>query len=150
MSNVSLLRKLIFLKGSGTLVPGTVVLTGDAMAEMFVANTSSERWFPDDRYVTAYGGSSAGDKTYFNGIFKENTQYVLSFTMYKASSTGTNIAVYYTDGTSEFLPSVETGVKQRKTLTTAAGKTVDYIGGKKQNNYLTRIYVDESKIYEKS
>lgn len=82
------------------------------------------------------------------GYFKENTRYTFIFTIYKTSGTGSNIRVYYTDGTYDNIASVSAaGTKETKVLVSDSEKTVSHVSKTAQSG-TTRIYYDESGIFE--
>ena len=80
--------------------------------------------------------------------FKENTRYSIIVTYSKNSGQGSNLAVFYTDGTSDIIPPVSAaGTKETKRLYTAANKTVKQIS-KSNSSGRTTVYYDESGVFE--
>lgn len=77
--------------------------------------------------------------------FKENTRYTF---VIKFSNTvaRTNLAVVYTDGTINFIPTRNTGL-QTVVYTTDNGKTVDYLRGYNSDG-TTVIYYEESGLFQ--
>ena len=82
------------------------------------------------------------------GYFKENTQYTFIFTIYKTTGTGSNMRVNYTDGTYDIIPAVSAATtKETKVFVSDSGKTVSRVTKITQSG-TTRIYYDESGVFE--
>lgn len=90
------------------------------------------------------------DASGLSGNFDENTRYTVILTGYNtgASSSTTNMRVYYTDGTYDNLsfPSTATS-KQTLVFVTASSKTVNYISKAYQSNS-TVLYYDECGLFK--
>lgn len=140
--------------GANIYRSGKCLISGTDLATMILANgNDSTRWFPDAEggaYYSLYNGSVARNKIYINNCFKENTQYTIVLTCEKTSTTytGTNIRLYYTDGTGISFGLSEPATKEKIIYVSTQGKTISYIGGTNSNTSLTRLYVDESGVYE--
>lgn len=144
------IRAITGWEGLQGFVSGKNILSGDAMQDMLI-RLAGERgaWNEDERYFTAYGGTYASSAKYIAGIFKENTQYTFILSLYKAGSVGSNLRILYTDDTTTVLPNLDNAnTKEIITFTSKAGKTVKGLYGRYANTGSTRIYVDESGIFE--
>lgn len=144
------IRAITGWTGLQGFVSGKNILSGDAMRDMLIRITgASDRWHEEERYFLTYGGSSAIDTEYIRGIFKENTQYTFIFSLYKTNSIGLNLKILYTDGTVTNFPALASAqTKEIITVTSVAGKTIKGIYGRYANANATRIFVDESGIFE--
>lgn len=87
-------------------------------------------------------------KPFMKGKFKPNTQYTFKATS-KIAATGHNLILYfiYTDGTISALTYTNT-FYDRKTLTTTAGKTLDYLYITYASGSRSRISLGDFMIYE--
>ena len=90
-------------------------------------------------------------KRIFTGIFKEKTQYTISFSFYHSHSTNClNLGVKYTDGTYQSLEESFKFVPNEDynySFTSQAGKTIDYIYLEYRTG-TTYIYMDTLQIEE--
>lgn len=81
------------------------------------------------RYQPNTGYGSYPTKNFTLGMtFKENTQYTISYDIFKEGAANRTVGIYYTDGTY----SANTDVKsadtwEHQTVTSTAGKTISYI-----------------------
>ena len=94
----------------------------------------------------SYASGYATQTNFTSGVrFKENTRYtiILKFSNTRAR---TNMRVAYTDGTSNFIPTAETGL-QTVVYNTAANKTIDFIGGLNSDG-TSIFYYEESGLFE--
>ena len=87
--------------------------------------------------------------TFTTGLkFKEDTQYTIIFVISKNAGTGTNLRVYYTDGTWNNIGTVtETNTKFTIIYKTSSSKTVASIRKTNSSNKTT-LYYDECGIFE--
>jgi hypothetical protein len=80
--------------------------------------------------------------------FEEGKRYTFILTLSKSSGTGSNMRVYYMDGTYDTIPSLSgTGVKETIVFVSAVGKSVANLS-KSNSSGVTTIYADESGIFE--
>lgn len=104
---------------------------------------------PLNSYVT-FASNASYYRPIVRDIFKPNTQYTFLMTLRKTSGSGSNLRVYYTDGTYDNIPNVTPAATiVRVRLVTDAGKTVDFLR-KIQSSGSTRIYYNQSGIFEGS
>lgn len=86
-----------------------------------------------------------------NGKFKENTAYTFIVTLMKkkkkADGLGSNIRIYYTDGTNINISVSDFNTKETKLVVTDPNKTVDRIT-KVYESGTTWVYYDESGLFE--
>ena len=93
-------------------------------------------------YPAAAGGAANGS------AFKQNTAYTFLMTVYKSNGIGTNLRINYIDGTNVRIPNVsEAGVKETSREVSSSNKTVSGLE-KFNSSYNTRLYYDESGIFE--
>ena len=82
------------------------------------------------------------------GKFKENTSYTFIITYAKGSSVGSNMRIWYSDGTYTAIPNLtDEGAKETKVVVTPSNKTVSSISKMNQSS-ATRLYYNESGIFE--
>lgn len=96
--------------------------------------------------ISYLSGYATEGSNFTSGLpFKANTQYtiILKFSNTKAR---TNVSVVYTDGTNQYIPTSVTGL-QTAVFTTAANKTIDYIGGKNSDG-ASVFYYEECGVFE--
>lgn len=79
--------------------------------------------------------------------FKPDTRYTFILTIYKNTGTGTNIRIYYTDGTYKDSTVSAAATKETRVIVTDAGKTVAYVT-KRNSSGTTRLYADECGLFE--
>ena len=105
---------------------------------------------------SGYVGANAMDGYYnyrriFNGIFKESTQYTISFKFYlTAANNALNLFVRYTDGSYESLENTQSFVPYQiydYSFTSKANKTIDFIGVEYRDGF-TVIFMDTLQIEE--
>lgn len=108
---------------------------------------------PDEKYIT-FGAAAAAVPGGFTalcgltGRFKENTAYTFILTISKNSGTGSNMRIWYTDGTGVNIPQVSApDTKETIIFVTSANKTV-YRFGKTNSSGATSLYYNESGIFE--
>lgn len=124
-------------------------------------NGASTKYITDEnnrKIVALFAGSGYGTENYeiirriFEGVFKKNTQYTISFDFYKTdTSRSLNLQILYTDGTYDTLvansQTLVVNQKYNYYFTTDADKTVDSI--RLNNNAgTTHIYMDTLQIEE--
>ena len=111
------------------------------------------RWLQGKTNVTVdtvnrtvrFPATTSASKT---NIFKDNTQYTFIFAISKNTGTGSNLCVYYTDGSYTLIPAVSaTNTKETVRIVSSAGKTVSSLAVRNSSGYTT-CYVDESGVFE--
>lgn len=110
---------------------------------------SSALYFKDEGYdVVEFNHTVFYLKPFMKGKFKPNTQYTFKATS-KIAAIGHNLIWYfvYTDGTTSALTYTNT-FYDRTTLTTTAGKTLDYLYITCGNSLRPRISLSDFMIYE--
>lgn len=129
---------------------GANLLGGDALKDAVVASMPSASVSTTNKYVS-FASNATVEKAIsypLTGIFKENTQYTFIMTIYKNTGTGSNLRIYYTNGTFDNFPGVSsTTVKETKVFVTPPNKTV-YSLRKNNSSGTTRLYYEESGIFE--
>ncbi len=127
---------------------------GDRLLESFIEGSCAANRVgtdTDGRYYTLYAGSATSGKSYVNSYtFKPNTQYTFIYSIKKPDSDNVrpNLAFYYTDGTYSAFPVNGTTGKVVRTEVSTAGKTVSSIGAYYANADETKLYLDESGLFE--
>ena len=99
--------------------------------------------------TVSYAATATTTQPIVKGIFKENTRYTIMWTYAKTGTdTGSNLRVYYTNGTYDIFPTHNDGTTPvMHVLVTDEGKTVSNIS-KSNNGGTTVIYYDECGIFE--
>lgn len=127
---------------------------GDRLLESFIDNGCAANRVgtdTDGRYYTLYAGSAATGKSYISSYtFKPNTQYTFIYSIKKPGSNNVrpNLAFYYTDGTYAAFPVNGTTGKVVRAEVSTEGKTVSSIGGYYAVTDETKLYLDESGLFE--
>lgn len=110
---------------------------------------SAALYFKDEGYdVVDFRHFLFQGKPFMKGKFKPSTQYKFKATS-KIAATGHNLILYfiYTDGTTSALTYTNT-FYDRKTLTTTAGKTLDYLYITYASGSRSRVSLGDFMIYE--
>lgn len=124
------------------------IFGGTLLCDGVQASMPSATDYPEDGYIEFSSGASTEQYISYSIKFKENTQYTFVMTLYKASGTGTNLGVSYTDGTNDIYPAVSaTGAKETVVFVSDAGKTIKAFY-KRNSSGRTRIYYNESGVFE--
>ena len=138
--------------GASVTRTGVNIFGGTLMRDGIKAALPSATIDEDKKYISF--ASNAGAIQNFTaecgltGKFKEATRYTFIMSIYKTVGTGSNMRVYYTDGSYAVIPAVsEVEVKETVVLVTAANKTVSSIT-KTNSSGATRVYYEESGIFE--
>lgn len=134
--------------GASLTHTGTNMLGGAALRDAVKASMPSATDFPEEAYIL-FGAAAQTAQPISAGLrFKDNTQYTFFLSIYKESSTPSNLVVRYTDGTLTDIPGVS-AVNQKELIvfTSAAGKTIERFG-KRNIGGVTRMYYDECGIFE--
>lgn len=100
--------------------------------------------------ATGYGKDGyTENRKVFQGIFKENTQYTISFQQ-TSTAAAVNLFIHHTDGTNVSMTNpnyTDSSTIDNISITSASGKTVDYIGLTYKNG-TNHIYLDTFQIEE--
>lgn len=100
--------------------------------------------FASTTAVSSYITSAAG----LDGKFKPNTQYTFILRIYKTAGAGSNLRVFYTDGTYDNIPGPSASqTRETVVLVTDGSKTVESLR-KYNSSGSTRLYYDECGIFE--
>ena len=133
------------------ITTGLNLFGGEALKDGIVASMPSSTVDADNKTVTFASGATLSQRitdNYMSGKFKENTQYTFILSLEKTSGTGSNLRIYYTDGSYTAVPSLSgPNVKELKTVTTMANKTVNYLSKTNQAGS-TIVYYDECGVFE--
>lgn len=122
------------------------IFGGNLMRDGVLAAMENATDDPTNRIVSFVSNYTA-TQTITNACkFKENTQYTVVLTLSKGSGSGSNMRLYYTDGTYSGLGTYSTSKSTVVTVSTA-GKTIDGIY-KYNASGTTYLYYDESGIFE--
>lgn len=124
---------------------------GELLKDGIVASMSSATVDAVNKTVTFASGASTTQRitdTFISNKFKANTQYTFILSLEKTNGTGSNLRIYYTDGTYTSVPSLSgAGVKEVKQVLTTANKTVAYMVKANQAGS-TIVYYDECGVFE--
>lgn len=125
---------------------------GTAMRDS-IRSAISQSWDNENAYgrYVAFMAGNAGSKRFYEGPFKENTQYTLIVSACKSNtSSHLNMRFYYTDGTYSNITRTATTNDYSPgfvTVHSTTGKTLAYIGGVNSSG-TTYLYYDECCLLE--
>ena len=154
-------RPISGFTGMNLFKTGQNLFGGNLMRDGVLANVGNPTDYPQDRYVAfassgANGALTSGiltlrdpvDGSVSKTLFKENTQYTFVITFSKSSGEGSNLRIYYMDGTYTNIGNAsQAGTKETKVVVSTAGKTISSFYKCKQSG-TTYLYYDESGIFE--
>lgn len=130
---------------------GANIFGGSVLKDGIVASMPSATVDLINKTVTFSSSATVNQRItdgYVSGKFKENTQYTFILALEKTSGVGSNLRIYYTDGTYTAVPNISTpDTKEIKTVVSTSGKTVNYLSKTNQAGS-TVVYYDESGIFE--
>lgn len=127
---------------------GVNVFGGSAMRDGIKAAMPAAADNPEEAYIGFSAGAEVLQPITAGLRFKERTQYTFFLSLYKGSGLGSNLRIYYTDGTYTDVSSVQAvQEKELKIVTTSSRKTVDRLV-KRNSGGATRIYYNESGVLE--
>ena len=127
------------------------IFGGNLMRDGVLASMASATDDPTNRVVSfvssAVTSQSITGASGLSSKFKPNTQYTLILTISKTGGgNGSNLRIYYTDGTYTNITGFNT-TKSTTAVVTSAGKTVASLS-KSNSGGTTYLYYDESGIFE--
>ena len=130
---------------------GANIFGGSVLKDGIVASMPSATVDTVNKTVTFASNATVNQRItdgYISGKFKENTQYTFILALEKTSGVGSNLSIYYTDGTYTAIPNISTtDTKEIKTVVSTSGKTVNFLSKANQAGS-TIVYYDECGIFE--
>lgn len=133
------------------ITTGLNLFGGEALKDGIVASMPSSTVDADNKTVTFASNATVNQRItdgFISGKFKENTQYTFILAIAKTSGVGSNLRIYYTDGTYTVVPNVSAAdTKEIKTVVSTSGKTVNFLSKTNQAGS-TVVYYDECGIFE--
>lgn len=147
------IRPITGWTGANVIRTGRNIFGGNLLRDGIKASIPTASDYADIRAidyavtVPAYGSFTKA--VGLDGKFKENTAYTFIVTLETTQSRSTNMRIYYTDGTHINIPDVSgINTKETKVVVTSPNKTVWSISRVYSDTSVTRVYYDESGLFE--
>lgn len=135
------IRDIVGWSGTNIYRASKNLCGGRALRDRVLISLSSATDYPENGYVTIPADSPVKCPI-VSDIFKPNTRYTFILSLYKASAGASNLRVWYTDGTTDDIPSIsEDATIETIVFTSAANKTVRRLS-KRNSSWTTRLYYD--------
>lgn len=124
------------------------IFGGTTLRDSVLASMNGVINYPDDKCVAFAADAVVTQPISQNVKFKEQTSYTFIMTLKKSSGVGSNLRVYYTDGTGENIPNVTAAdTKETVLFISNPNKTIQSIR-KNNSSGTTYLYYEESGVFE--